>query len=142
MTNIKYKLFNWKIDSDLGKRKVYDWSGDQLNDDELNKLCIGDCIRLILIDLEPNNGWEKIYFEITKINYYKKGGTNIPRTYYGKALKTYRLESEEQLRYVHTGDIISFQKNNIIEIPYWSKENQLKQHNSEIIDNFIKIERL
>jgi hypothetical protein len=118
MTNREYKLFNWKIDGDSGKREIYNWNGEQLNDDELNKLRIGDCVRLILMDTQQDS-------------------TNIPRTFYGKALDTYRLEPEEKLRYVHTGDIITFQKNNIIEIPYWSGNNPLKQNNVELINNFM-----
>lgn len=88
MTNREYKLFNWKIDGESGKREIYNWNGEQLNDDELNKLRIGDCVRLILMDTQQDSSWEKIYFEITKINYYTKGSTNIPRTFYGKALDT------------------------------------------------------
>lgn len=137
MTNTIYKLFNWKVDGESGKREIYDWCGEKLDDNELNKLRIGDCVRLLLMDKDSGDGWEKIYFEIIKINYYNKGSVNVPRTYYGKAMNTYRLEPEEQLRYIHTDDIISFQKNNIIEIPYWSKETQLNQENIKIVNNFL-----
>lgn len=142
MANTEYKLFNWKVDGESGKREIYNWYGEKLDDNELNKLRVGDCVRLILMDSDPNkDGWEKIYFEITKINYYKKGSFNIPRTFFGKAMDTYRLEPEEKLRYVHTGDIISFQKNNIIEIPNWTNNTSLEQENSKIVDNYLDEQR-
>ncbi|CAO3627935.1 unnamed protein product [Cunninghamella echinulata] len=126
MTKRDYRLFNWKLDDDTSKRHVYNWYGEELEDNELNKLRIGDCVRLMLIGTEGKEmgSWEKIYFEIVNINYYKKGSINIPRTYFGKAMNTYRVFPEEQLNFVHTGDIISFQKNNVIEIPRWTDEEQ------------------
>ncbi|CAO3619010.1 unnamed protein product [Cunninghamella blakesleeana] len=131
-----FRLFNWKLDDDSGKRKAYNWYGKTLDDEEYNKLRIGDCVRLMLMSTE-NKGWEKIYFEIVKINYYKKGSLNVPRTYFGKAMDTYRTMLGEKYDYVNTGDVISFQKNNIIEIPSWTDHEQSpikKQENTDKID--------
>ncbi|KAI9306717.1 hypothetical protein BJ944DRAFT_263094 [Cunninghamella echinulata] len=99
MAKRDYRLFNWKLDDDTSKRHVYNWYGEELDDNELNKLRIGDCVRLMLISTEGEGmgSWEKI------------------------------------------GDIISFQKNNVIEIPRWTDEelNPLKkQPNAEKVDEY------
>lgn len=137
-SNPKYDLYNTK--QGTSKREVYDWYGTKLSDDELNKLRVGDCVRLILMDKEPDDGWEKIYFEITKISYYSKGGVNTPRTFHGKAMDTYRYYPHGDERYVKTGDVITFQRDNIIEIPRWTAEEQntLKQENVEKVKQYLQ----
>ncbi|KAI8060877.1 hypothetical protein BC940DRAFT_311071 [Gongronella butleri] len=145
MPNPKFTLFNWKegdvfTDQD-GKRHVYDWCGEELGEEAYNKLRVGDQVRLVLMDVEKSADgyrcWEKIYFTITKINYYTKDSVNIPRTYFGTAENTYRMDPEEKLRYVRTGDEISFQKNNIIEIPGWTTDTPLPQPNAKDVQRSI-----
>jgi hypothetical protein len=129
MSNPKYDLYKTK--EGTSKRQVTDWFGKDLGDEELNKLQEGDCVRLRLMDKEPGTGWEMIYFEITDISYYSRGGTQVPRTFHGKAMDTYRLNDK---CYVRTGEIISFQKDNICEIPGWKAgENPLPQENAKKI---------
>lgn len=137
MPNPNYKLYNTK--EGTSKRNISDWYGRKLEDDELNKLRVGDCVRLLLEDPGEKDSWEKIYFEITKISYYSKGGVTTPRTFFGKAMDTYRYNHDGKEQFVTTGDIISFQKDNIIEIPRWNfQKNPLQQENANKIDGYLE----
>eukprot|EP00123_Amoebidium_parasiticum_P020788 comp56310_c0_seq1/m.47792 comp56310_c0_seq1/g.47792 ORF comp56310_c0_seq1/g.47792 comp56310_c0_seq1/m.47792 type:complete len:175 (-) comp56310_c0_seq1:527-1051(-) len=123
----KYVLWDRKAD----REAPIDWYGEELDENQLEKLTTGDFVRLIFMDPIPperilkaeidqglsTRGWEKIYVQITKVDYYSKGGVNKPRKFWGKAMDTYR--TIEPLRYVQTGEIVMFQRRNILEIPGW-----------------------
>ncbi len=95
------------------------WGGSKLEKCELDRLVVGDCVRLKLqATPEGDHGWEMIYFEISHVARYKKGGIHRPRTFKGIAMDTYRLDPYP-LRFVQTGEEISFQRKNIFEIPDW-----------------------
>ena len=90
--------------------------------------------------MEPNSGgrfWEKIYFEITEVHFYSKKSKSHPlprpRKFKGKAMSTYRSDEN----YVSTGEIISFWRKNILEIPGWKSDEvgplSDKQHNKKLI---------
>eukprot|EP01137_Pigoraptor_chileana_P006560 Opistho-2@51049 len=96
-----------------------DWSGNVLDKSRLDRLREGDCVRLVLCDPDNGPGCEAIYFEITGVSYYTEGITSRPRSFRGRAMNTYRMLSENELRYVKTGEEISFQRSNIVEIPSW-----------------------
>ncbi len=73
---------------DLGLR-LTNWHYEPLDKSVLDRLRVGDMVRLVLG--EEGSGWEKIYFEITKVDYYAKGGVTRPRKFHGKAMDTYRM---------------------------------------------------
>ena len=80
-------------------------------EEALSRLQVGDAVRLLLMESDGGSGWEKIYFEITSIDYYSKGQS-------GKARK-FRSRAMDSSQYTSTGDAISFQRRNIMEVPGW-----------------------
>jgi hypothetical protein len=95
-----------------------EWSYEPMPEEALSKLRVGDAVRLLLMSdaREECNEWEKIYFEITSIDYYAKGSSGKARKFRGRAMDTYRMDED---RFVSTGDEIAFQRRNIIEVPGW-----------------------
>jgi hypothetical protein len=96
---------------------VTNWSYEPMPEEALSKLRVGDAVRLLLMGSPEGVSWEKIYFEITSIDYYAKGSSGKARKFRGRAMDTYRMLDPE--RYVSTGDEIAFQRRNIIEVPGW-----------------------
>ncbi len=85
------------------------WEGEPITDKRIFlNLKIGDVVRLILIS---SSGCGKYYFEITQID--KMG------IFHGKAIEVY-MEFCMDLPLINEGDIITFKKENIIEIPDWT----------------------
>lgn len=108
-----YTLWDRKAD----RMPVTNWSYVPMPEEALSRLQVGDAVRLLLMDSDGGSGWEKIYFEITSIDYYSKGQSGKARKFRGRAMDTYR--DSWDLRYVSTGDEISFQRRNIMEVPGW-----------------------
>jgi hypothetical protein len=100
---------------------VTSWSYEPMPEEALSKLRVGDAVRLLLMGEARENfegvEWEKIYFEITSIDYYAKGSTGKARKFRGRAMDTYRILTPD--RFVSAGDEIAFQRRNIIEVPGW-----------------------
>ena len=80
-----------------------------------------DAVRLLLMgeasEMLSGVEREKVYFEITSIDYYAKGSSGKARKFRGRAMDTYRILTPD--RFVSTGDEIAFQRRNIIEVPGW-----------------------
>ncbi|KAA8498175.1 hypothetical protein FVE85_5760 [Porphyridium purpureum] len=106
-----YRLYDRKAD----RAPVSTWHGEDFPAEAMSRLQVGDAVRLLLMD--DAGCWEKIYFEITSIDYYSKGGSSKPRKFRGRALSTYRIVSPD--RYVSEGDEIAFQRRHIVEVPGW-----------------------
>ena len=101
---------------------VTNWSFAPLPEAALESLKVGDAVRLLLQSTEHDGCWEKIYFEITRIDYYRKGGSEKPRKFIGRSMDTYRLKAfgeEDRYQMIQPGDEITFQRRNIIEVPSW-----------------------
>lgn len=125
------------LDCKAEKVPLTNWYYEELDRGEIDQLVVGDCVRLLLQDPVNNNCWEKIYFEIVQIDYYSKGGVNKPRKFHGKALDTYRLIYP--LPYVQTGEVITFQKCHVLEIPKWRTDIEYgNSHNSSCSDGSSK----
>lgn len=95
---------------------VTDWCYEPMPEEALSKLQVGDVVRLLLMGEVEGVSWEKIYFEITSIDYYANGSSGKARKFRGRAVDTGRFDED---RYVSTGDEIAFQRRNIIEVPGW-----------------------
>ena len=67
-----YTLWDRKAD----RMPVTNWSYVPMPEEALSRLQVGDAVRLLLMDSDGGSGWEKIYFEITSIDYYSKGALN------------------------------------------------------------------
>ena len=61
---------------------------DARREEALSRLQVGDAVRLLLMDSDGGSGWEKIYFEITSIDYYSKGQSGKARKFRGRAMDT------------------------------------------------------
>ena len=80
-----------------------------------------DAVRLLLMgeasEMLSGVEREKVYFEITSIDYYAKGSSGKARKFRGRAMDTYWILTPD--RFVSAGDEIAFQRRNIIEVPGW-----------------------
>jgi len=115
--------------------ELTDWSGNVIPRDLCDNLVTGDIVRLCL---NFSNGcWTKYYFEITKIDYYKYGGINKPRKFYGKVLDIYCKDSD-YWSVIGKDHETTFRKEDIFELPGWkSDSNPLTQPNLDIINKEI-----
>eukprot|EP01113_Clastostelium_recurvatum_P039667 TRINITY_DN6074_c0_g1_i1.p1 TRINITY_DN6074_c0_g1~~TRINITY_DN6074_c0_g1_i1.p1 ORF type:complete len:144 (+),score=42.92 TRINITY_DN6074_c0_g1_i1:33-464(+) len=94
---------------------VQDWNGTQYNKLVLGALCVG-CIVRVIVGFEKKRGWEKIYFQITKI---KDGSV------WGIAQDTYRSDDYIGLP---SGSSFSFRLDDIIEIPLaWQPTRRIQK---------------
>ena len=116
--------------------KLYNWNGWELSRDLCDKLLAGDIVRLELCFLDEYKSKQKLYFEITKIDYYKYGNTKKIRKFHGKVQDIYVNNRWYMIGPDHT---TTFRKEDIIEIPGWTSEdyNPLKQLKSDIIDDYL-----
>lgn len=115
-----YELWDRKAD----RVAPTNWSYEPISESELCRVRVGDAVRLLLE--EPGDqAWEKIYFEVTRVDTYS--GSAKPRKFVGKALGTYRnLPGQKEgtvWPFVATGDEISFQRRNIMEVPGWRSDD-------------------
>jgi len=109
--NQKFVLYNRKAE----RLPPTNWNYVPIPAERLDKLRVGDVVRLLL-EHPKGSGWEKIYFAISKVTFYSKGSVTRPKKFYGVALPTYRVGSQE---YVSDGEVITFQRSNIVEVPGW-----------------------
>ncbi len=97
------------------KEDVYNWHGNQLLPETRDQVSLNNIVRLQFMDTK--DGWrEVIYVKIVDIKNVKIAGIIIEKLY-GEALDTYRIMADCQ-KYVKNGEIIEFERNQIIEIPY------------------------
>lgn len=97
--------------------QLTDWSYNSLRSAYIDALTVG-CVVRVCVGSTEKGGWEKIYFEITKI----KDGT-----YWGTSKDTYRMEDEELG--LRNGEEFSFRKQHIMEIPqekWWQPKSYVK----------------
>jgi hypothetical protein len=112
----------------------FDHIETELNDNDYNKLKIGDMVELCVVQLSRI---DTIYFEIIKIDRYRYGGIHKPRKFHGQICCDYW----QHLRFIDCGicdKIITFQKNNIFDIPSFNFTNYLKQNTKERVDLYRK----
>ena len=102
-----YTLWDRKAD----REPVTNWSYVPMPEEALSRLQVGDAVRLLLMDSDGGSCWSKVYFEITSIDYYSKGQSGKARKFRGRAM--------DSSQYTSTGDEISFQRRNIMEVPGW-----------------------
>ena len=126
----------WERDK---KQCPYDWSGNDLDPSVLDRLREGDIVRLLLEAPNGGIGWEKIYFEIVSVQYYQKKSkqhrTHRPRKFQGRAMDTYGPSD----RFVKTGEVISFWRKNVLEVPGWVGEKKMMpQQCKELIEKHLK----
>ncbi len=109
------------------KEDVYNWHGNQLLPESRDYVSLNNIVRLQFMDTQ-SKWWEVIYVKIVDIKNVKIAEINIEKLY-GEALDTYRIMEDCQ-KYVKNGEIIEFERNNILEIPYdvefWAENNNLK----------------
>ena len=109
------------------KENVYNWHGNQLLPESRDFVSLNNIVRLQFMDTK-SGWWEVIYVRVVDIKNLKIAGINVEKLY-GEALDTYRIMDDCE-KYVKNGEIIEFERNNIIEIPYdvefWSENNNLK----------------
>ena len=121
----------------------FNWSGEDLDPIVLDRLGEGDIVRLFLQDPKElgTTCWEKIYFEIIEVQYYQKKSKQHkaprPRKFKGRAMDTY-CPSEH---FVKTGEVISFGRRNVLEVPGWVGEHKLMpQQCRDLISQHLKAE--
>jgi len=130
-----YKLYNRKTDHTF----LYDKEKNEFEHD-IEQLRVGDQVRLVLESPNDSSSWEKIYFDIVKVDYYKKGGINRPRKFLGRSLDDFRdiaFNGSGLYAYVQPGEIIYFQRKNIYAYTF-NKFDHIStdvkpQHNKETI---------
>lgn len=114
--------------------KLHDWYGSFINKERLDTLREGDIVRLCLGGVSPDF-WEKVYFEITKVDFYSQGGIHRPRKFHGKAMRTYMTSTWV---YVRAGEEVEFQRRHVFEIPDWKNKEpppyMSQQANRDIIE--------
>ena len=137
-----YSLLFWK-NSRTGRRlwrtvprehtnaQLCDWWGGDLPKSRLDLLRPGNVVR-VAVQLDEECGWQKLYLEITKIDYYTQGGVHRPRKFHGFVRDYYMIEAS---LFVRIGEQFEFQRRDIIEIPeeFRSKYSPF-QPNGEIIE--------
>jgi hypothetical protein len=121
MSNKKYQLDEFE--------NPINWNYEPLKKEECYKLKKGDIVRLLM---RGEEGWEKVYFEIKNIDYYKKGGIDKPRKFKGKPLFIYT----DSFLYLKENEEISFQRKNILEIPGWGIDYVSNQKNKKLIEKY------
>jgi hypothetical protein len=113
--------------------ELYDWGGNVLPRNLCDKLQVGDIVRLCLE--YPNGCWQKFYFEIIKIDFYKYGNTSKPRKFHGKVLDIYCISPDHDWNVISPDHITTFRKEDILELPGWNNGfNPLTQPNLKIIN--------
>ena len=133
MTPIK-NYNNFKVKCKLEKfDEITDWGFNPIDRSNVDKLIVGDIVRIMVKD---DTGYEKYYVEIIKIDRYKYGGIHKPRKFYGKTIFAYSPE----WFFLNEGDLITFRKENICEIPNWKSDNPILQFNLNNIMSYIKRE--
>ena len=109
---------------------ITDWGFNPIDRSNVDKLIVGDIVRIMAKD---DIGYEKYYVEIIKIDRYKYGGIHKPRKFYGKTIAAYNPE----WFFLNEGDLVTFRKENIFEIPKWKSDNPILQFN---LDNNLKFQ--
>ena len=133
MTPIK-NYNNFKVKCKLEKfDEITDWGFNPIDRSNVDKLIVGDNVRIMAKD---DTGYEKYYVEIIKIDRYKYGGIHKPRKFYGKTIFAYHPE----WFFLNEGDLVTFRKENICEIPNWKSDNPILQFNLNNIMSYIKRE--
>jgi hypothetical protein len=131
MTSIKnYNNFKVKCKLEVFD-EITDWKFNRIDKSNADKLIVGDIVRIMA---KEDVCYEKYYVEIIKIDRYKYGGIYKPRKFYGKIIDIYILEWS----FLNEGDLVTFRKENICEIPNWKGDNPILQPNLNNIMSYIK----
>lgn len=110
---------------------IVNWGGDILDYSEVNKLVVGDIVRIMVKN--KLGASEKYYVQITQIDRYKYGGIHKPRKFRGKTIDVYLLD----WWFVNEGSLINFRKENICEIPNWKGKNSMLQKNIDKLNKYM-----